>query len=257
MSCFWNGVTWKPQENLNKTVKLIISKYNVYLLCYKGGELKERNVLIPSDDDVNFRGGDCYRPSTFTMIIREREVFYVCISDRYMEKHRHRTDNPFPSGAPTETIMDLGEYVHIRRVDPAHPFDIWPISDFEPCDDVNCYCKSRGLANELGCHICPICKHGVTHIKGHIRDFHELDFYPTYAEIPKPLPLPSPNLEQIKGLLADIDRLGPSLGTLKTRRRVREREKETAGNEDHPPSVRKKNQGGDSEPPGQGGGVVG
>jgi hypothetical protein len=258
MSCFWDGVAWRGQENLNKTVNKILSRYNVYLLCYKGGELKERNTLIPSDDDIDAKGVDSYRPSIFTMIIRERGVFYACVSDRFVEKQRYRTDSPFPAGeGATETIMDLNEYVHIKRVYPARPFDIWPINEFKPCDDPNCYCQTRGLKNDLLGHICPICKHGVELIKQHLAHRHKLDFYPTYAEIPKPLSLPSPNLTQIKELLADIDRLGPSLSTLKMWKRAREREEGIAGNRDRPPSVRKTTQGGDSEPPEQGGDVVG
>lgn len=259
MSCFWDGCVWKAQDNLNKTVKKILGRYNVYLLCYKGGELKERNALIPSDDDINARGVYSYCPSTFTMIIREKGIFYVCVSDRFVERNRYRTDNPFPTGeGATETIMDHNEYVHIKRVDPVNPFDVWPISDFKPCEDVKCFCKSRGLANDLcGGHICPICKHGVEHIKKHLQSYHKLDFYPTYAEIPKPPPLPSPGVQEIKRLLVDIDRLGPCIRTLQKWKRARERDEGIAGNEDHPPSVKKTNQGGDSEPLEQGGGVVG
>lgn len=220
-------MTW-----MNNAVKRMLKRFAVYILCFKGGRVKERNLLL-SDFDIDL--GD-QSPGFFTMIIKEKDVFYACISDRKKERHRHRVENPFPDGLVTEDIMDVEQHVRVVCTIKA-AFDLFLYEDFQPCQHRHpvCFCGLRGLTRG-SLHICPICQQGVTEIRVHLFRAHKLRSYPTVAEIPRSTVVPHPDPLSV---LSKIDLLGHAALRRPKRKRVSSQGEESAGTLGRPPSEEK------------------
>ena len=215
-------------------------------MCYKGGEPKEQNALIPCMNEMGSRT----RPKMFTMIIKEGRVFYACHVVGNEERLRYRVHDPFPRGVEKD-ILDLREHVPLSQLNDSLAFSLSPRSDYRPCDDPECFCGTRGMRTALH-HICPICYDGVMRIKNHIRGFHKLLKYPTLAELPPPRDFPYPT-ESPLTLISEIDHLSPSseIAALLPGVLIQPLvgDTGTAAGQGRPPSAEKTTQGGAVEPP--------
>lgn len=222
-------------------VLCMLNRYFIYILCFKGEEIKERNSFLSSFEE---RGLE--RPAIFSMIIKEEGVFYKFLGDTRKERQRNLIDDPFANGGVTNTIMDLRESVNVRFTIHNY-FDIYPRDEFEPCEKPSCFCGLRGLRRG-SYHICPFCKEGVVQIRAHMWSEHQLGFFPTLAELPRPtttteIPHPDP-----LSALVETDHPGFSPVRLIKRKRASSQDGESVGSVDHPPSEEKTTLWGASSP---------
>lgn len=163
-------------------VERMLDRYEIYILCFKGDEMKERNCFLSSFE----RGNGADIPKTFTMLIKERGAFYKMVGGLKGERERNLLpEGPFPTGVVTESIMDLREYAPFSLTSTNY-FDVFPCDEFEPCTTPRCFCDFRGFCRG-NYHLCPFCHEAVVsdNLKGHIRRWHQLGFYPTLAELPR------------------------------------------------------------------------
>lgn len=228
MTLGWEEGKWKTLKRLNQRIWAIMRKYNVYILCFKEGEMKERNILIPPllhHDEID------PRPSLFHMIIKDEGVFYRCIINQSQEVQRNIADNPFPGGVVSESVMDTREYVYFNpKVKTV--FTLFPLDEFEPCMDRSCFCKFRGLSKG-GYHICPACNCAIAALPSHLLRIHGLDRYPTLPELPAQRTI-APHPDPLS-VLCEIDRLRLSQGRKPRLSKDSPPGEENAGREDPPP----------------------